>query len=362
MKENNINKIEITPRTIILSIVIILSFIVAWIIKPVIFMFFVAFILNAAFRPYVNSLEKYKIPRILSTILIIVLVAFIAVIGLVTIVNEALFQLKALIEQLPNIVYMIIANAENVFPVISQYVDPEIIKTSLRDGLTGILNFSPSILSTGVTGAFEVLNNTISMVFTSLMVVIMSIYMISRKENVYDGLLMMMKKKERKNYLDLLNKIEVKLGEWLRTQLFIMLLVGIIVWGGLSAPGLFIANYNLADYALPLAFLAMILEIIPGTGVGFAGILAALIAVGTNQPYLALYVGIFFIALQQIETSYLIPTIMNKVVGVDPIITITGFVSFYILFGPIGAVLVVPMLIVIQLLIDFGVDGVIDQK
>jgi predicted PurR-regulated permease PerM len=362
MKENEVTKIEITPKTIATTIGMILLLVLAWIIKPVIFMVFVAFIMNAAFRPYVDKLEKYKIPRFISTIIIIILVALIVVIGLVTIVNEAFIQLKVLFEQLPNIVYMVISNAEKVFPVISQYVDPTIIKSTLKDSMGGLVNFSPTILTSGVTGAFDLLNSTISMLFTSMMVIIMSVYMISRKENVYDGLLLSVNKKNRKKYLDLLSKIEIKLGEWLRTQLFIMLLVGVIVWCGISLPALFTANYSLASYALPLAFLAMILEIVPGTGVGVTGILAALIALGSNQPYLALYVGIFFIALQQIETSYILPTIMNKVVGVDPLVMIVGFVSFYMLFGPIGAILGVPMLIVIQLLIDFGVDGVIDQK
>jgi predicted PurR-regulated permease PerM len=190
----------------------------------------------------------------------------------------------------------------------------------------------------------------------------MSIYLIVRKENVYDGILLMINKKQRKGYIDLLSKIEVKLGEWLRTELFIMIFIGMIVWAGIMLPGLFVQNYNLSNYALPIAFVAMILEIIPGTGVVVAGFIAALIAIGSNQPYIALYIGILFIFVQQLETSVLIPNVMSKVVGVDPILSITGFLAFYILFGPIGAVLVVPLMIVIQLVFDFGVDGVVDQK
>lgn len=359
MRENK-TIVEISPRTLIITISIILAFWLAWIIKPVIFMFFIAFILSAAFKPYVNYFEKYKIPRIVSTIVIFVLFLLIATVGLVTVVNEALIQLRALVEQVPNIVFTIISNAEKIFPVISQYIDPDLIKSTLKDWVTSLLNFSPTIVSSGVTGVFDVVNSTLSLFGTSLVVAIMTIFMLVRKDNVYDGLLMLIQKEQRKKYLDLLARIEVKLGEWLRTELFIMLVVGFVVWLGLSLPGLFIPNYGLGSYALPLAFLAMVLEIIPGTGVALAGVVSTIVALALNQPYLALYTSIFFIVLQQAETAYFIPTIMNKVVGVDPIITIIGFISFYILFGPIGAILVVPLLIVIQLMVDFGVDGVVD--
>jgi predicted PurR-regulated permease PerM len=354
--------IEVSPKTIATGIGIILLLIVAWVIKPVIFMFFIAFTFSAAFKPYVNYLEKHHIPRIISTIVLFLIFFLVVSIGLVTIVSEALTQLKVLIEQFPNTVFSIVSNAEKVFPVISQYIDPELIKSSLKDAVGGLLNSGTSIVSSGVTGAFEILNSTISIFFTTIMMTIMTVYLLVRKDNVYDGLLLMVRKPERKKYLELLSRIEVKLGEWLRTQLLVMLIIGCIIWFGFSFPGLFIQNYALANYALPIAFLAMLLEVIPGTGAGVAGIIGAIIAFGANQPYLALYIGVFAILLTQVETNYLIPSIMKKVVGVDPILTITGFLAFFILFGPIGAILVIPMIIIIEMVVDFGVDGVLDQK
>jgi len=353
--------IDISSNTIFKIVLIIVGLIALWVIKPVLLMLFIAFIFSAAFKPYVDFLEKYKIPRLLSTILIFIVFFVIVGIGLLTVVNEALIQLKALIEQIPNTIYSIISSAESVFPIISQYVDPEVIKSTLIDFAKNIINVGPGFLSNGVTGAFEVLNNTITVFFSGLMIIIMSTYMITRKENVYDGLLMMINKDKRKGYRELLSKIQIKLGDWLRTELFIMLIVGLIVWLGLILPGIFVAEYPIASYALPIAFLAMLLEIVPGTGVGVAGILSVVIAIGFNQPGLAIYFAVFAVLVSQLETSILIPSIMKKVVGVDPILTIAGFVALYILFGIIGAILVVPIMIVLQFVVDFGVDGVIDQ-
>jgi predicted PurR-regulated permease PerM len=361
MKDNKYT-VEVSPKTVAITIAMIIGLVVAWIIKPVIFMFFIAFIVSSAFKPFVNYLEKYKIPRIVSSIVIFTLFSIVVLLGFVTIINQTFIQLKALIEQIPNIAYSIASSASNLFPILSQYVDPDLIKSTLKDSVGGLLNVGQSLLSTGVVGVFDVVNTTVSSVVAVIMVVIMAVYLLVRKENVYDGMLLLINKKKRKDYIELLSKIEVKLGEWLRTELFIMLLIGLIVWAGIMLPGLFVQNYNLSDYALPIAFIAMILEIIPGTGVVVAGFIAALIAIGSNQPYIAIYIAVLFVFVQQIETSVLIPNIMSKVVGVDPILSITGFLAFYILFGPIGAVLVVPLMIVIQLVLDFGVDGVIDGK
>ena len=361
MKENK-TIVEISSSTILKVVLVILGLIAAWMIKPVIMMVFLAFIFSSAFKPYVNFLEKYKIPRLVSTIVIILLFLLVVSIGLVTIVNEALVQLRALIEQLPNTAYSIISSLEKIFPVISQYVDPTVIKTTLLTGAQNLLNLGPSILSTGVSGAFEFLNNTFTTSFYAIMIMIMAIYMIVRKDNVYDGLLLLVEKKKRANVVDLLSKIEIKVGEWLRTELFIMLVMGFVVWFGLMIPGVFIKDYALSDYALPIAFLAMLLEMIPGTGVGVAGILSALIAIGFGQPYVALYAGIFAIVITQLETNLFIPSVMKKVVGVDPIVTIAGFVALYILFGVMGAILVVPIMIVLQLVVDYSVDGVVDTQ
>ena len=361
MKENK-TIVEISTSTVLKVVLIIIGLVVAWVIKPVIMLVFLAFIFSSAFKPYVNFLEKYKIPRLVSTIVIVLLFLLIVSIGLVTIVNEALIQLKALIVQLPNTVYSIVSSLEKIFPVISQYVDPEVIKSTLLEGARNLLNMGPSILSNGVSGAFEFLNNTFTTTFYAIIVVIMAIYMIVRKNNVYDGLLLMVEKKKRVNIVDLLTKIEIKVGEWLRTELFIMLVMGFVVWFVLAVPGIFVSGYALSSYALPIAFLAMILEVIPGTGVGVAGVLSALIAIGFGQPYVALYAGISAIVITQLETNLFIPSVMKKVVGIDPILTIAGFVALYIIFGIMGAVLVVPIMIVLQLVVDYSVDGVVDTK
>jgi len=361
MKEK-ITKVELSSSSILKTILIILGLLAAWIIKPVILMLFIAFIVSSAFKPYVNFLEKYKVPRIVSTIVILFLFVFIVIFGLITIANEALVQLTALIQILPDLAYSILSGIEKILPIISQYVDPEIIKSTLLEGAKNLLSMGPSLLGSGVSGAFDFLSNTFTTTLMGIMVIIMSIYMIVRKDNVYDGLLLMVARKSRKNYLELVSKIEIKLGEWLRTELFIMLVVGFVVWVSLMLPGLFVKDYALAAYALPIAFLAMLLEIVPGTGVGVSGILSVVIALGFGQPWVALYIGIFSIVLTQLETNVLIPNIMKKVTGVDPLLTISGFIAFYMIFGILGAVLVVPILLVVQLVIDFGVDGVMDAK
>src|SRR3989344_3469725 len=77
MKEKDNYKIEISSRTIIFTVFFLLSLKFLWMIQDVIFSIFIAFIIMSALKPYVSILEKNRLPRFLSTLVVFLLfVAF----------------------------------------------------------------------------------------------------------------------------------------------------------------------------------------------------------------------------------------------------------------------------------------------
>jgi predicted PurR-regulated permease PerM len=132
----------------------------------------------------------------------------------------------------------------------------------------------------------------------------------------------------------LLRRIERRLGVWVRGEFVLMSAVGLCSFIGLTILHV--------DFALPLAIVAGLLELVPMLGPIIASITATLVALSVS-PLLALSVVALYIIIQQLENNILVPYIMKKSVGLAPIVTILALMIGARLAGIIGAILAVPI-------------------
>ena len=137
------------------------------------------------------------------------------------------------------------------------------------------------------------------------------------------------------------NEIERRLGSWVRGELILMLAVGALTYIGLSILGV--------EIALPLAILAGILEIVPNIGPTISAVPAVLVAL-TIHPLTALATVALYFLVQLVENNLLVPKIMQKAVGVNPLVSIVGLMIGFRLAGPAGAVLAIPIIIVTHII------------
>lgn len=96
-------------------------------------------------------------------------------------------------------------------------------------------------------------------------------------------------------------------------------------------------------FALPLAVLAGLLEAIPTLGPTLAAVPAVIVAL-TVSPSLAVLVIITYIVIQTLENNVLVPKIMQRAVGLNPVIVILGVMVGANLMGVVGALLSIPFL------------------
>jgi len=344
-------KIEISPKSVFIVLAMVIGLAAAWELRIVFFMFFIAYIINAAFRPYVDKLEKWRIPRVLSTVVIYLLVLGVIGIFLATIFTEAGKQLTNLISQLPNIVYSVLTNLSVNLPSQFRFLDANVVKENLKEIVNSLLKLDFSVFTTGVNSALGIVSAAASLSIGFGMILVLSIYLLVRKEDVSHKALEIFPKDTRIKYTKLMDKIEDQLGKWLRAQVLLMSIAAFLVWFGLSLPVLFASNYTMHNYALPIAMLVFLIELVPGTGLAVGGILSTLIALASGNLFMVIYTPLLFIGIQQLEGMLIIPKILNKAIGLDPVITILSVVAGYILFQVLGAILIVPILAVIQIVI-----------
>ena len=138
------------------------------------------------------------------------------------------------------------------------------------------------------------------------------------------------------------NSLERQIGGWVRGQVLLMLVIGTLTYICLSILQI--------PYALPLAILAGLLEILPNIGPTIAAVPALIIAYAHGSFLLTAIVGITYILIQQIENNFIVPAVMKKAAGLNPLVTILVMIVGLRLGGFLGAFIAVPAFFFVKVL------------
>jgi len=284
-------------------------------------MVFVAFIIMSSLNPAVDQLEKLKIPRILAIIFlyIVVLAVVIGTFGLV--IPPLVTQTGNLLVSLPDALGRI-----EMFNSNQQAITQQI--------LSQIGSLPQDILRI----TFSLFGNIISILTT----LVISFYLLLERKNLNKYLGVLMGKSSPNAVLKTINEVERRLGSWVRGELFLMFAVGFITYLGLMILGI--------DNALPLAIIAGVLEIVPNIGPTISAVPAILIAL-TIHPVKALATLALYFLVQLAENNLLVPHIMKRAVGVNPLVSIIGLIIGFKIYGPMGAILSIPVIILLHTIV-----------
>ena len=306
-------KIEISHRTIVFTILLLVGIWFVWQIRQVLLVIFVALLLATALRPAVDRLTTIKIPRIVAILFVyfILIGGFVGI--LVAIIPPLVDQTTALAAHLP----------EYLTNIGIQGIDKNIASQLANLGAipANVLRFATSLFS-NLIAVFGVL--------------ILSFYLLLERGNI-DSRLVALFGQESGRAKAFLDKLEEQLGGWVRGELILMVIIGVATYIGLRLLNIY--------FALPLALLAGILEIVPGVGPWVAGIPAVIIGF-TISPFMGLVVFALYFIIQQIENMFIVPTVMARSVGLSPIVTLLALGVGLELGGILGAVLAVPAVLI----------------
>jgi predicted PurR-regulated permease PerM len=134
--------------------------------------------------------------------------------------------------------------------------------------------------------------------------------------------------------MGLVDRIQFKMGRWLLGQMALMVIIFAIDYVGLLIIG--------APYALILAILAGLLEIIPYVGPIVSAVVAASISF-LHGPVTGLLVLALFAVAQQLEGYVIAPLVMKKAVGLNPVVVILALLIGAKLGGVMGVIIAVPI-------------------
>ena len=144
-------------------------------------------------------------------------------------------------------------------------------------------------------------------------------------------------------YDDLAVKADRAVGGYLRGQLLITTLLGIMIWIGLSLAGV--------PLALAISFLAAIFNLVPYLG-PIIGVVPAVLFGITVSPFTAVIAILVFIAANQVEGNLLSPLILSRAVRLHPVTVLLAIVSGLGLLGFVGALLAVPTVALVKVILE----------
>lgn len=294
-----------------------------------------AVIFASAIEPVIEWLKQYRIPRLLSVVLIylIILLAFFLLIYLI--IPLLLEEVRTLAVGYPALQEQIrqsVTEAGSLpfFPDIR--LDPDVLltlPTQYAERLGGgIISFA-SVVFGGI--------------FSFVLITVFSFYLAAQERGIEAFLRLVTPLKHEAYAIDLWERSQRKLGRWFRSQMLLGAIVGILIFFGLTLLGV--------PNAFFFAILAALFEIIPVAGPILAAVPAVIVAVLVS-PLLGLLVGLLYVAVQQMESHVIVPVVMRRAVGLSPLIVVLALVIGGTLGGIFGILLAVPVTVIGAELLD----------
>lgn len=316
-------RVDISWKTILFVTIFLLSLWIIYLILDIILLVFVAFIFMSALSPLVDKLIGWKFPKPLAIALL-----FLVIIGLIS--GLVTIGLSPLISQTSSLSQSLAEALSGVLQI--THIDRSIIYEQLNTVSRQLVSYSLS--------AFQNLISFISVIVITFYLLLDKREMEAKVASLFIG--------QRSKVNRILVVIEEKLGAWLRGQLALSLIIGVVTYIGLLILGV--------EYALPLAILAGLMEVVPVIGPIIAAIPAVLIALTVSPVFAGLVAG-FYLAVQQLENHLIVPQIMRRAVGINPLFVILAVSVGGRLLGIGGALLAVPIAVVIQVLVKEILGG-----
>lgn len=306
---------------------------VLWVARGIVLLSFGGGLLAVGLVGLARQLARLGLPYGLALALVVILLAGGALLGGYLIVPALAGQFEELFQRL-------IAAWEALEQQLHESAWGQQLIAALGDENGELRLPLPGLDALGqLTSTFAI---TVGALANVLFVLFMALFLAADPARYREGVLALVPPAGRQRARQIWQTITTTLRNWLKGTLISMLVVGSVAWLGLRLLGV--------PLALPLALIIGLFEFIPLVG-PILGSIPALLVAFVSSPLLALYVLIFYVALQQLEGNLLTPLVQQQAVALPPALTLVAILLFGLLLGPLGYLFATPLAAVIVALI-----------
>jgi predicted PurR-regulated permease PerM len=338
MDDRTVN-VSITVGTVFKTVLVGLLVVFLYTISDIVLDVFTAIVIASAMEPAVVGLRRHKVPRVAAVILVYLILLSIFFTIIFFFLPTVLGDILTLASSLPLYISQLSAVTS-----LDQYTHVL--------GLPSLSNFSAGSMISAVQGALggDTLSTSygaVSKIFGGLLsfiiIIVFSFYFAVLETGVDDFLRIIVPRAHQPYILGLWRRSQHKIGLWMQGQLVLALIMGVLVFMGLSILKV--------PHALVLALIAACFEIIPVFGPTLSAVPAVALAFASGGATLGLLTIGLYVVAQQLENHLIYPLVVTRVVGVPPLLVILALIIGAKLAGFLGIILSVPIAATIQELV-----------
>ncbi|MCE9549184.1 AI-2E family transporter [Candidatus Nomurabacteria bacterium] len=341
-EKSNFTSISITTETMVRAFLLGLGIFLAWFLRDLVLVLLTSIVIASFVESGVPYFKKVGIGRVFGiVILYAVTLAFLA--GLFylfapLLVTEIYNFSTALSSYVPG-VYFLDYFQNEAFSGAKDVVE----NLSHNFSLSSLLSVSKAFIVNLSGGFFQTLSVAFGSIFNLILIILISFYLSIQEKGIENFLRIIFPVAYEDYVVDLWERSRRKIALWVKGQMLLGLLVGVLTYLTLSLLGI--------QYALILAIIAGIMELVP------YGILVALIPAVSFSYFSggigsALMVSGAYFIIHQFEVFLFAPLVIEKVVGLSPIVVILAALIGFELGGIWGVLLAIPGAVLIMELIN----------
>ena len=303
--------------------------------------FLMAAVLAYVLNPLVRRLEQLGAPRVVAVVGVFAALVLAVVAALLVLIIPAIGQVQSLIQNPQAAIRGVndVAGWARELP----YVGEQIAQVDQQALTQFVRSNAPSAgqVFQGTMGFIGGIFGVFGTVLNLFLLLMISIYLLLDRERITRAVLGSIPVTVRDHVTGLLHAVETTLIKYLKGQLALCAMMGIIGWT--------IAFLAIGQYALVIGLWVALTEIIPVLGAFLGAVPAILIALLVQDGGIttALVVAGLFLVAQQVEGNVLVPRIMGGSVGVHPLWVLFATLAATALYGIIGAIFAVPIVAIV---------------
>ena len=341
-----------------------IALLAAWLfanaVRHALFVFLVSGLVALLLNPLVNVLRRFRVPRGLAVLLVLLLVAM-AVFTAIGIAGAAAVSQAQSVADTASTQFDVPPGetqspAEKRIDGVQRWLDRNGLgDIRVRDSgnqlveqirTHGVSDYAQRALDIGGQIATTIAQGLIELV----LILVISIYLLLDGPRISEGLDRWFPPGEDGRHLG--RQVQQGLINYVRGQLIVSLLIGtssgIIVYV-LSLTGVWPGG---RDYALILGLWALLTEVIPYVGPILGAVPAVALAL-LDSPFTALWVGLAYLAIHQLEGHVIVPRVMGQALGAHPLLVIFALLCGAELYGIAGALLALPVFAMLREIVMF---------
>ena len=283
----------------------------------------------------VTWMAKHGVPRALGALISIAVLALAVLLFLVIVVEAVIQQGAAFVSQVPGMI-----DRFSVWYASSDL--PEQVRVVFEGIFQGVADWARTFdMAAFMANIVQAIFGLLGSVFTLMVLPFFLFYVLKDRPTLANAMWASFPVAWRGDARVVIVKVIGNFGTYVRAESILMVILGVITWAGLMLLSITV-DKRFADFALFLAIIAAIGELIPNFGPIIA-LIPALMFAATISPAALVATLILYLAIMFLEGQILVPNIEGKQFAIHPAWVLVLILAGLALIGPLGAILALPL-------------------